>query len=294
MLDKFYVLKIIRDDGEVFIFDHNEILLSSDNSFINRPDITSTDVEYTDVDGGEMLAQRLQAHEQPLSGIIIPKNSTYWTLYHKLSSFFMINHYYKIIYLRKNGTMFAQKDAWIVSNLQIPINPKEDYSNFSLTFKFKASSLYGYAEDSSGDEIPENTVWLPLLNSASGGQVWNEIGQVWNSIGQVWQAGDGGVQTVSIDSVSKIYPVWTVEGECVDPKLQNNTTDTTASYTGTVAEGQTLIVDFETGEAKLDGAIVSRNIIGQVSCNSGDNIMGFNSEGGHIKKSSISWNNIIG
>lgn len=102
------------------------------------------------------------------------------------------------------------------------------------------------------------------------------------------------MQTVSITSISKIYPVWTVKGECVNPSLQNNSTDTVAKYNGTVADGQTLIVDFSTGEARLDGALVSRSIIGQVSCDPGDNIMGFNSDGGNSSSSTIEWNNIIG
>ena len=79
----------------------------------------------------------------------------------------------------------------------------------------------------------------------------------------------------------------------MNPKLQNNTTDTNAEYDGTVAEGQTLTVDFTAGTAYLDSALVSRSVYGVVSFRPGENIVGFNSDGGATDSSTISWNNII-
>ena len=120
------------------------------------------------------------------------------------------------------------------------------------------------------------------------------MGLVADSVGEVWVDGEGGVQSVIINSVSAVYPIWVVQGECVSPTLQNNTTDTLAVYNGTVAAGQTLVVDFEAGTARLDGALVTRNVTGLVRCVPGENIMGFNSDGGHTEASEIKWNNVIG
>ena len=118
-------------------------------------------------------------------------------------------------------------------------------------------------------------------------------GEVWDNVGTEWEMGNGGVQTVNIASTQAIYPVWVVEGPCINPKLQNNTTDTIAEFDGTVATGQTLTVDFEAGTAYLDSALVTRYVAGIVSFAPGENMAGFNSDGGATQESTISWNNII-
>lgn len=294
MIDKFYVAKIVRDDAVSFEFDANEIYLSTNNTMLIRPEISSTDVDYTDVDGGEMIMQKLPPQVQPFEGIIYPKTSDYWDMYFKLVAFFKINHYYTIIYKKKSGQLFAQRNAWLINNLQVSPPADEDVSTFSVGFKVKNSSLYEYLEDSEGNEIYANTATLPLLSAAAGGEEWDTVGQKWDTVGSIWSAGNGGVQNISINSVVAIYPVWTVKGSAVNPVLQNNTTDTLAKYEGTVAVGQTLVVDFSTGVATLDGAIVSRNITGQVKFNPGMNLSGFNSDGGTATNSTIKWNNVIG
>lgn len=294
MNNKFYVKKLIRDDGEQFVFDSNEIYLSQNNTMLIRPDITSTDVEYTDIDGGEMIYQKLPPHTQPFEGIIYPKTSDYWTLYFKLVEFFKINHLYKIIYVKKNGEFFAQQSAWLINNLQVNPPANEEYSTFTFGMKIGISYLYQYQEDGSGNEIFANSLMLPLLSAATGGELWDDVGQIWDDVGGEWDAGSGGVQEISVDSVAAVYPVWTVTGEAVNPLLQNNTTDTVATYTGTVATGQTLRVDFAAGTATLDGATVSRNVTGQVAFTPGSNIVGFNVDGGTVENSTIEWNNIIG
>jgi hypothetical protein len=295
MEDKFYVRTIIRDDNERFDFDGSEIYLSTDNTLLVRPQIQSSDVEYTDANGGEMIRQRLLTHEQVFNGTIYPRTTDYWTLYFQLSAFFKINHNYRIVYIQKDGGLFSQAGAWLSSqNLQIIPQPKEDYSTFSVGFKLKSSSMFEYVEDGSGNEIFANIVTLPLVSASPGGEKWDTIGLVWDTIGGKWDAGNGGVQDVSVDSVVPIYPVWTVLGPSINPQLQNNTTDTVAVYNATVASGQTLVVDFGAGVARLDGAVVTRNISGQVKFNPGINVAGFNSDGGSTASSTIAWNNVIG
>jgi hypothetical protein len=294
MNDKFYVKKIMRDDGVIFEFDAREVFLSTNNTLLIRPEISSTDVDYTDVNGGEMILQKLPPQIQPFEGIIYPKTSDYWDLYFKLGSFFQINHYYTIIYIKKSGQLFAQRGAWLINNLQVSPNAAEEYSNFSIAFKCKTSLLYEYAEDSDGNETYANSALLPLLASAQGGQEWDTIGQVWDNVGSYWSTGSGGLQSISINSVTDIYPVWVVKGSSINPSIQNNTTDTIATYNGTVAEGQTLVVDFAEGTAYLDGALVTRNVSGQVYFRPGMNIAGFNSDGGSSINSTIKWNSVIG
>lgn len=293
MNDKLYIKKFIRDDGAQLEFDTNEIYLSKNNTLLVRPDPATTSVEYTEADGGEMIKQRNAIYAQPINGIIVPKTSTYWELTSKLAAFFQINHYFKIIYKKVDGEMFAVDSAWISTGLQIVPVPHEEYSNWTITLSVGNMNWTEYAETPGGEEIYSNIVTLPLLSSGTGGEKWNTVGLIADEVGEEWESGSGGVQSVNINSTKMVYPVWTVKGPCVNPKLQNNTTDTLAEFNGTVAEGQTLIVDFAAGTAHLDSALVTRYVSGLVSFKPGENLVGFNSDGGATETSTISWNNII-
>ena len=293
MDNKFYIKKFIRDDDETLSFDGEEIYLAQDNTLLVRPDPSTTAVNYTEADGGEMIRQQNATYEQPINGLIIPKTTSYWDLASKLGLFFQINHNYKIVYLKKDGTMFSTNGAWISSGLQIVPVPNEEYSAWSITMTIGDTGWTEYDEDSQGQEIYAHTVTLPLLTAAAGGEIWDSVGLVSDEVGEEWESGAGGPQTINIASTQKIYPVWVVEGPCVNPRLQNNTTDTNAAFTGTVASGQTLTVNFAEGTAHLDTALVTRYISGSIALTPGDNLVGFGSDGGATETSTISWNNII-
>lgn len=293
MNDKLYIKKFIRDDGVQLELDTFELFLSKENTLLVRPDPNTTSVEYTEADGGEMIKQRNAIYSQTINGIIIPKTSTYWELTSKLGAFFQINHYFKIIYKKVDGEMFAVDSAWISTGLQIVPVPHEEYSNWTITLSVGNMNWTEYAETPGGEEIYSNIITLPLLSAGTGGENWNTVGLVADGVGEEWESGSGGVQTIMISSTKMIYPVWTVKGPCVNPKLQNNTTDTNAEFDGTVAEGQTLTVDFASGVAHLDSALVTRYVSGLVSFQPGENRVGFNSDGGATETSTISWNNII-
>lgn len=290
---KLYIKKFIRDDGESLSFDTEEIYLAESNTLLVRANPATSAIEYTESDGGEMIRQRNATYVQPIKGLIISKTSTYWALVTKLSLFFKINHTYKIIYIRKDQTMFAISGAWISTGLQIVPVPHEEYSEWSIDLTIGNNGWREYTEDAQGRETYANTVTLPLISAAPGGETWDNVGLVAGNVGEEWETGHGGVQTVNIESTQTIYPVWVVNGPCVNPKLQNNTTDTIAEFNGTVAAGQTLSVDFEAGTAFLNSALVTRYLSGIVSFTPGENLAGFNSDGGSTQNSTISWNNII-
>lgn len=290
---KLYIKKFIRDDGQSLSFDGEELYLAQENTLLVRPDPNTTAVEYTEADGGEMIRQQASTYEQSVNGLIIPKSTDYWELSAKLSLFFKLNHNYKIIYVKKDGSMFAISGAWISAGLQIVPVPYEEYSSWTIAFTVGNLSWTEYAEDPQGKEVYSNSVELPLISAATGGERWNSVGLVADNVGEVWESGAGGVQTVNIASTRTIYPVWVVKGPCVNPKLQNNTTDTNAEFDGTVAAGQTLTVDFAAGTAYLNNALVTRYVFGLVSFNPGENLVGFNSDGGDTDSSTIYWNNVI-
>lgn len=290
---KFYIKKFIRSDGETLSFDVEEIYLASDNTLLVRTDPATTAVEFTEADGGEMIKQRGSIYMQPVKGLIIPKTTGYWALCSQLSQFFKINHTYKIVYIRKDGAMFAVSNAWISNGLQIPPEPRETYSEWSVEFAIGNTAWTEYSEDASGKEIYSNTITLPLISANAGGEIWDSVGLVSDNVGEEWEKGAGGAQTVNIQSTQAIYPIWTVVGPCANPTISNNTTDTLASFEGTVAAGQTLTVDFAESVAYLDTALVTRYIEGYISLAPGENTVWFNSDGGATESSTISWNNIV-
>lgn len=293
MDNKLYIKKFIRDDEQTLSFDGVELYLSQENTLLVRPDPNTTAVNYTEADGGEMIRQQNSIYDQTINGLIIPKTTDYWTLTAQLSLFFQINHTYKIVYVKKDGSMFAASGAWISAGLQIIPVPHEEYSAWTITMSIGDMNWTEYQEGPDGKEIYSNTVTLPLISAGAGGEIWDSVGLVSDSVGEEWEAGGGGVQAVNIASTRTIYPVWVVKGPCVNPKLQNNTTDSNAEFDGTVASGQTLTVDFTAGTAYLDSALVTRYVTGIVSFAPGENIAGFNSDGGATNSSTISWNNVI-
>lgn len=293
MNGKLYIKKFIRDDGETLEFDGVNLYLDKSNDLLHRPNPNTTSINYTGADGGEMIRQQANIYDQPINGLLIPATSTYWDLTSTLSLFFKLNHTYKIIYARKDGTLFSISGAWISMGLQIKPVPYEEYSKWSITFSIGNVVWSEYAENSEGKEIYSNTVTLPLLTANAGGEIWDSVGLVSDNVGEEWEAGSGGVQTVNISSTQEIYPVWIVEGPCVNPTLQNNTTDAVASYDGTLASGQTLTVDFAEGVAYVNNALATKYVSGYLSLRPGNNIIGFNSDGGATQTSTISWNNAI-
>ena len=172
MNDKLYIKKFIRDDGETLAFDGEQIYLAKNNTLLVRPDPSTTAVNFTEADGGEMIRQQNTTYDQPVNGLIIPKSTDYWTLSTQLSLFFKVNHTYKIIYVKKDGTMFAVSNAWISSGLQIVPVPNEEYSEWSVTLTIGNVNWTEYAEDSQGKEIYSNTITLPLISAATGGEEW--------------------------------------------------------------------------------------------------------------------------
>lgn len=236
-----------------------------------------------------------------IANLVVQPQVANMTAYY--NNYAQTNEYGFVLKTETHGIMIQNKDTaslddfhtWISSNpvevryvLATPIDTK--ITDATLVAQLNAlASVRAYSGkttySTSGTPLP---AIFHIEMTQSGG-----AGEVWDGVGGVWEAGSGGVQTISVDSTQKIYPVWTVTGPCVNPVLQNNTTDTFASFDGTVAAGQTLTVYFEDGIAYLDSAIATRYVSGYVSFLPGENMVGFNSDGGSAETSTISWDNII-
>lgn len=286
----FYIKKIIRNDKAKLEFDQFELYLDEENTLLTRPEIATTAIDYTEADGGEMIAQRLLSTEQPINGIIIPKTTDYWTLRNRLADFFKTGHNYFIVYEKKDGGgLFKSGAAWISENLQVPPEPREDFSRFTITLGIGSALYQEYAENESGEEIYTHNVDVGISTVTSGGLVWDARGLVWDEKLR-WKGGNGGAQQIVLQSSVSVYPIWVVAGVSVSPEIRNDTNGTVATYAGTIGEGQTLTVDFSTGTADLDGVNVTRNLKGELRLDPGANKVAFET-GGAVRSSTIKWNN---
>ena len=172
MNDKLYLKKFIRDDGKMLELDGQELYLADDNTLLVQADPVTTEIEYTEADGGEMIRQRLGISEQTINGLIVPKTTGYWELFGRISAFFEINHTYSLIYKRVSGEMFAIKGAWLSTRPQIVPQPFENYSQWSVTFRVGQAYWTDYAESPSGEETYAHSAVIHLLTDNMGGEVW--------------------------------------------------------------------------------------------------------------------------
>ena len=112
--------------------------------------------------------------------------------------------------------------------------------------------------------------------------------------GAVWDAETGhATTTMTVGGLFPVNPIWVVPGPAESPLIENLTDNTSLSYLGTIAAGQSLVVDCGAQTATLAGANVKNNIRGtwqkfdpgQVTIRySGANITG---------PSTIQWNEVV-
>jgi len=112
--------------------------------------------------------------------------------------------------------------------------------------------------------------------------------------GAVWDAETGhATTTMTVGGLFPVSPVWIVAGPAESPLIENLTDNTSLSYLGTIAAGQSLVVDCGAQTATLAGANVKNNIRGtwqkfdpgQVTIRySGANVTG---------PSTIQWNEVV-
>lgn len=111
-----------------------------------------------------------------------------------------------------------------------------------------------------------------------------------------WEEGGGAsIVSVTVDSISDVYPVLVINGPTVEPEIDNLTTGKYIKYNGSIAEGQTLVVDMTTQTAKLNGANVVANLSGSwLSLAPGINRLTFTAENPDAPNATMEWNEVVG
>lgn len=113
--------------------------------------------------------------------------------------------------------------------------------------------------------------------------------------GYIWEAGGaGGPTTLTVDGVDNAYPIWTVPGPATNPTLTNITTGQTISWTGTVPNGQELVIDMANQTASLSGANVFEFVSGSwLTLEPGNNRISYNAINAN-DPSKLEWNGVTG
>lgn len=210
-------------------------------------------------------------------------------------AFFRKDYYYTVVYIFSDGTAIQRRQGFIVDAPEV----RELYQympEYHVALNFEDINYYTYAEDSSGHQIYGKSATIPIsAGSPYGGLVWDGYGTTWDSTGAIWEAGGGGPTTLMVDSIDKVFPVWTVNEPAVNPQLAVLTTGTSITYTGTVAAGQTLVIDMLNKTAFLNGVSVINNISGDwVNFAPGNNRVTYTTTNADATYSTIEWQEIVG
>lgn len=165
--------------------------------------------------------------------------------------------------LNYNGTkdQLATFTSWLANGLTSVYAPLKVATDTEITNtevlaglnQLGSGSLYAGTNNIvvTSEDLPGT---LQLTYSRSGGD---------DPGGFEWEAGGGGgLVSVTVDSIADVYPLITINGPATNPTLENLTTSTTMSYVGTIAEGQSLVIDTMAQTAKVSGTNVVQNLYG--------------------------------
>lgn len=204
--------------------------------------------------------------------------------------------------LRSEGSNFAfylnQSSAsavqtWFANNPTTVYYPYKDssISDTQITDSTIISQLNAIEAAGRPTNVSAVSPNLPVIISVdvSGGLVWDEVGVV-------WEAGSGsGTNSIVVDGIASVAPIWTVSGPITNPTIEILSTNTSLTYEGSLAEGQTLIVDSNKMTATLNGMNVLGSISGDwLELSPGTNRVVFTATQAETTSSTLSWQKVVG
>jgi hypothetical protein len=112
--------------------------------------------------------------------------------------------------------------------------------------------------------------------------------------GAIWEASGGtSAQPVTNNGIASAQPIWTVDGPAENPSITNETTGQTLTFTGTVPNGQALIVDCGSQTANIAGVDVKAQITGDwLTIEPGTNLITY-SGASVTTPSTLKWNEVV-
>lgn len=288
----------VRDDGERFLLGGDSYPFEEEQLHFAADTMSNDTVEVQGNNGTILVGQVRRATAQAFDGYVgsfTNSKTEVEQLRLDFIQFFKQGHYFKVVYVMSDGSAIKRMQGFIVDAPEVKeirqMSPK-----YHVALSFENVLYYSYNEDEEGEEIGiiENIYQFNKYNR--GGLVFDEIGAVFDENGAVWEEGsEGGIQTIINNSMDSSTIKWTIEGPATNPTLANLTNGQTITYTGTIAEGSTLVVSSTDMTALLDGVNVVNNISGDwIVLASGTNGLKYTVTGAWMNPCEISWDEVIG
>lgn len=295
----FIMSLFIRDDGERFLLGSGAYQFNKKQLHFKANTYQNDLVEVQGNDGIMLAGQVRRGSAQDFDGYIgdasVPKNEI--ENYRKaFFMFFRKNYYYKVVYILPDGTAIQRQRGFIVDAPEVK-ELWQIYPEYHIALNFEDINYYAYAEDSEGEEIFGKSATVDLsIGARDGGVIWDEYGATWDNYGLIWEDTTGSAYTiVSVDSIDNVYPIWEVNGPANNPQLADLTTNSTLTYTGNVASGQTLVIDMNNKTALLDGTSVVNNMSGDwVYLVAGNNKISYTTDNNNATSSELKWQEVVG
>lgn len=295
----FILALFIRDDGERFLLGSDAYEFKEKQIHFIANSFDNDIVEVQGDDGVLLAGQVRRSSVQNFEGYIgdaTVSKSDIENYRQAFFRFFRKNYHYTVVYIFPDGTAIQRRKGFIVDAPEVK-EIWQYFPEYSIGINFEDVNYYSYSEDSTGTETYDKSATIYLSTGATeGGLIWDNVGVEWDNIGAEWEAGAGaGPTTVLVDSIDRVYPVWTVTGPAINPQLSILTTNTTLNYTGTVTAGQTLIIDMFNKTATLNGSSVIKNISGDwIYFNPGNNRVTYTTTNADADASIIKWQEVVG
>lgn len=295
-----YIMALfIRDDGQRFLLGAGSYQFKKDQLHFIANTYQNDLVEVQGNDGVMLAGQVRRGSTQPFDGYVGDASVSKQDIESYRRQFFMFfrkNYYYKVVYILPDGTAIQRQKGFIVDAPEVK-ELWQLYPEYHVAFNFEDINYYQYAEDSTGKEIYGKSATVALsIGARDGGIIWDEYGATWDNYGMIWEPTTGsGYTTVMIDSIDYVYPIWEVTGPAVNPEFADLTTNMTFYYSGTVNEGQTLVIDMNNKTALLNGVSVIGNVSGKwVALSPGNNNISYITDNNDAVSSTIKWQEIVG
>lgn len=288
---------VIRDDGERLLLGDGMYDFKENQQHFAPNTFENDTVEVQGTDGVLLAGQVRRPAAQAFDGFVGDGSSSKAEVEAARRAFFMFfrkNHFYAVVYVFQDGTAIQRRRGFIVEAPEVEelwqIHPA-----YHVALNFEDVNYYDYNEDEDGNEIYSQAVSIPLATATKGGLIWDADGVVWDSLGATWEAGTGGSNVITVDSIDNVYPVITITGPAVNPSLENVTTGGLLTYTGTITNTQTLVIDMAEQTAKLNGTSVLQNLYGDwLSFAPGNNTIAFITQNLDAPNATAEWNEVVG
>ena len=261
------------------------------NTFVN---------DTVDVQGGDgtlLAGQVRRASTQEFDGYIGDATTAQNVVETKRKDFFTFfrkGHLYDVIYVFKNGTAIKRQRGFIVDAPEVQ-EEWQIHPEYHVALSFEDVNYYEYLEDDEGEETFGHQAEVTPSGTASGGVIWDSVGATWDSVGMIWEEGAGPQGSIVVDSVDYIYPTIVISATTTNPTIENTTTNTSLTYTGSIQSGQSLVIDCGRQYATLNGVNVTGNLSGDwLTLKPGTNSVTYSTTGSDAPACVIKWAEVVG